>query len=77
MISLKIPPDQDRVIVEVDGRPFGVLVRFRNRYRFFASDCVASNLDRLSFRTPFEAENAIARLLQANALKGAGEIGSG
>ncbi len=77
MISLRVPPDQERVIVEVEGRPFGVLVRFRNRYRFFASDCVASNLDRLSFRTPFEAENAIARLLQANAVKGAGEIASG
>ena len=76
MISLKIPPDQERVIVEVDGRPFGVLVRLKNRYRFFASDCVASKLDRLSFRSPFEAENAIARLLQGNALKGAGEVAS-
>ena len=76
MISMTIRPDQDRVIIEVDGEPFGVLVRLGKRYRFFASDSVAFRLDRLSFRSPFEAESAVARLVQGNALELAGEKGA-
>ena len=65
MISMTIPPDDERVIIEVNGQPFGILVKLRMRYRFFASDRVAFKLDRLVFRSPFEAENAVARLMQA------------
>lgn len=76
MISMAFQPNQSKVIIEVDGRPFGVLVRLGKRYRFFASDSLASGLDRLSFRSPFEAEKAVAKLMQADAVEVAGEEGA-
>ena len=59
-------PDQSRIIVEFAGRAFGILLKNGSRYLFFAADRVASKLDRRSFRSASEAQNALAALLEAD-----------
>ncbi len=53
----------DRYMIETQSFTAGLVVRDRNRFRFFAADHVCRGLEGKTFRNPREAQKAVTSLL--------------
>lgn len=54
----------DNYIIEARSEAAGIVVRDRNRFRFFAASSVYRGLEGRLFKTPREAERAAIRLVE-------------
>ncbi len=59
----------DNYIIEARSEAAGIVVRYRNRFRFFAASSVYRGLEGRLFRNPREAEAAAIRLVEDQQLR--------